>query len=1510
MEVIIKRKKMINFYILLLKSIIFFQIIILSFSETQNICEYDTPILRKGSSICIKEGCMQKDYQDDECSIENQKIKTQWLNGFRFFEDEYGDIKIDYTYIDIITSLNGKLIVFCNSEYDSDSIRLFYFLESNGRYSFKDKYSEEEQKEIPYLSYDLSKENRGDFTNIFSFKVNGRNMDNKEYLISISNNNDLINIYDIEGEYYNPVEINILFNIDNFKISSYVNTFFQIGNSNNYILAFIANNNEVNYFYLCKIDFSSYNFNGFSILNDNMKIFESSNAKIVSCFESDSKYLICFYQDRLYNYQEIVFDQNYVLKKNGTIVARSPDEDLDEEKYFEGVHFTEETAAFLYYNGSKPTIIFKKYNINEENIVNHFNSIEQIELNLTTNTDVHFNDLIKIDEFKICFTSVNEDKEDLYITIINNYDQVNEKIKIRYYIIHIKNLYLYQIRKGLSTTVYNGFISLASSFSEFEFFDDYCWGPSSIILLFSYPNSEDFTIDLNDEFIIDLNSKCKIENNIFGLVYNGIKLLNISEGYNLLSTKNGRELSIDDYIYEDEKIIVDLSNIANIPENGRIVFALELIEPSYDIYNDYAYSIQNIGDDTEESFFEPKTYIGRHSYCDIIKINDDSLADECEAQNCKLCLSNQTCILCEDNSKLSENGNTIICWDESSFQNEDSTVPDNVYSTVPDNVYSSVPDNPYSTVPDKIDSTVPDNVYSTVPNKIDSTTPDNVYSTVPNKIDSTIPDNVYSTISNNVYSTSPEIDSTIPDNIFSTVPNKMDSTIPDIEEFTIPKIIDSTIPENIDKETIINDNKKRSNCTIDEIKNNKCNGTITVEQIEEIKQDYLKSNGKNEIIKTEKVIIQYSTLEEQKDSENTEVSSIDLGECENILKDKYNIPKDESLIIFKLDIKTEDLLSTYVNYEIYSPTDLTKLNLDFCKDVEIIINTPAILDDSIELIYNSLYDSGYNLFDGNDSFYQDICADYTTINGTDIILSDRKNDLYTATQNTTICQTGCEFEKYNSKTKKAKCNCNIKNEKITDLYVDNLFDKKEIQKSFYDTLTNSNFRVLKCYELIISPKFIKNIGGIFMSIILIVLIALIFFSYTKGPEKIHYLINIVLKNLRINQNPNFPKIKNQVNKNQNSNKDISKNSQKKPKDKKKNKNYKKINSVSIYYPPRRIGKKSKTIVNKGKIAKKSEDLDSKSKLVKNNKKIKNRNKRKSAVYSLNNSNKMRSINDKKSDDKLVFKTNEKISENSIQRKSSSIYQIKNSKNKLGKKLNINNKFKNNRTQENLNDQELNTLEYEKAIIYDKRTYFQYYWSLLKKKHLIFFTFLPANDYNIYTIKISLFLLSFGLFFTINGFFFSDATMHKIYEDNGFFDILFQIPQILYSTVISAVINMILKTLSLSEKNVLDIKQEKDYEKAVEKSLKIEKCIKIKFFLFFFLSFSFMVFFWYFISCFCAVYTNTQIILIKDTLLSFGISLIYPFGLNLLPGMFRICALRAEKKDKKCLYKFSTIIALI
>ena len=182
-----------------------------------------------------------------------------------------------------------------------------------------------------------------------------------------------------------------------------------------------------------------------------------------------------------------------------------------------------------------------------------------------------------------------------------------------------------------------------------------------------------------------------------------------------------------------------------------------------------------------------------------------------------------------------------------------------------------------------------------------------------------------------------------------------------------------------------------------------------------------------------------------------------------------------------------------------------------------------------------------------------------------------------------------------------------------------------------------------------------------------------------------------------------------------------------------------------------------------------------------------------------------------------------------------------------------------------------------------------------------------DDFNLMYVKIALFIISFGLFITINGFFFSDDTMHKVYEDKGVYDIIYQIPQIFYSSIISSFANILLKNLSLSENSILELKKEiyNGVHKAKIKARRIERCLRIKLILFCIISLILMIFFWYFISCFCAVYKNTQIILLKDTGISFGASMIYPLILSFLPGIFRIPSLR--NRNLKGLYRISSII---
>ena len=227
-----------------------------------------------------------------------------------------------------------------------------------------------------------------------------------------------------------------------------------------------------------------------------------------------------------------------------------------------------------------------------------------------------------------------------------------------------------------------------------------------------------------------------------------------------------------------------------------------------------------------------------------------------------------------------------------------------------------------------------------------------------------------------------------------------------------------------------------------------------------------------------------------------------------------------------------------------------------------------------------------------------------------------------------------------------------------------------------------------------------------------------------------------------------------------------------------------------------------------------------------------------------------------------------------------------------------------------NDEELNNLEYKLTLKLDKRTFCQYYLSLLKIKHALIFTFFNNTDYNSKIIKIDLFLFNFALFYMINALFFNDDTMHKIYKNKGAFDFIEQLPQIIYSFIISTLINLIFEILALTEGEILELKKIRSKEKFEQKILNFHNKIKVKFLLYFIINNIFLIFFWYYLSMFCAIYVNTQIHLIKDTLLSFVLSFIEPLGTYLIPCVFRILSLSKKSSNSYILYKVSQILQLI
>ena len=254
-------------------------------------------------------------------------------------------------------------------------------------------------------------------------------------------------------------------------------------------------------------------------------------------------------------------------------------------------------------------------------------------------------------------------------------------------------------------------------------------------------------------------------------------------------------------------------------------------------------------------------------------------------------------------------------------------------------------------------------------------------------------------------------------------------------------------------------------------------------------------------------------------------------------------------------------------------------------------------------------------------------------------------------------------------------------------------------------------------------------------------------------------------------------------------------------------------------------------------------------------------------------------------------------------------------NKKDKEITIENdnleKMNNNVIPDQDNNYELNRLSYKLAIKYDKRSCCEYYMSLLKYKQLFMFTFCSFIDYNSGIIKKYIFFLSFAVHYTVNALFFNDYTMHQIYEDEGSFNINYQLPKILCSAFISTLfLRIILETLVLTDRNILEIKNQENYTNAKLMKTKTLKYVKIKFTIFFVLNFILLIIFWYYLTSFNAVYDNTQIYLLENTFVSFGLSLSYPLFWNIIPAILRMTSLNTKKHDRQCMYSFVKVLQII
>ena len=669
-----------------------------------------------------------------------------------------------------------------------------------------------------------------------------------------------------------------------------------------------------------------------------------------------------------------------------------------------------------------------------------------------------------------------------------------------------------------------------------------------------------------------------------------------------------------------------------------------------------------------------------------------------------------------------------------------------------------------------------------------------------------------------------------------------------VTEETTEKVTEETTEKVTEKNTEGKKDEIMDNCSTEDFFKGKCqssNQTLSTEKkdnminnivdniisgnLNDLLDDIASGETKDFYIKEDDVIFQITTTENQDNDEYNNVSTIHLGKCEDILKQRYGIDPNASLIILKIDYFMEGLQIPIIGYEVFHPEDKSKLDLDYCKDILINYNIPV-----------SINEDEISKYDPNSEYYNDECSLSTSGDGTDMTLSDRQREYNE--NNMSLCESKCNFTEYNVDSKKSVCMCEIKSKIYS---ISEILDSKEtVSKDFNvdntTTSSSSSLSLMKCYNALFSKYgLLTNMGNYILLLMIICFSISSIFFYKVGYT---LLCNDIIQILSTKEQ-NEQKLNIYNSELNNMNKSIKK------------KKKKKMRRASI----RPANPVRKSI--KGKI----ETIDS--------------------------INTGKDINVYKSFSKLDFKqkpNNEasKVISPSIEEKS-----------KENQNLPI-----------QYYDFELNNFSYKVALEKDKRPFIEYYISLIRAKHPIIFTFIPIKDYNSMITKLGIFLISFGVVYAINALFFNESTIHQIYKDKGAYNFGYFLPYTMASFIIAHIIVIILKYVFLSERNIIEIKNQETRSKAGEIVDNVKRCLIIKYIVFYAAGILFLILFWYYLSSICAVYQNSQVFLLINTFISSFLSLLYPFCINLIPTAIRIFSLNDNSRE--IFYKISKIIQII
>ena len=207
----------------------------------------------------------------------------------------------------------------------------------------------------------------------------------------------------------------------------------------------------------------------------------------------------------------------------------------------------------------------------------------------------------------------------------------------------------------------------------------------------------------------------------------------------------------------------------------------------------------------------------------------------------------------------------------------------------------------------------------------------------------------------------------------------------------------------------------------------------------------------DQVIQTEKMTITLTTTQNQKSNINNNITMIDLGECENLIRNFYNLSLNDTLFIKKIDVKQEGMKIPKIEYDVYSKfscNELTKLNLSICENTTISLSIPVSISESVDKLNTS------------SDYFNDICYISFSESGIDISLNDRKKEFIEG--NKSVCQDDCLFSEFNFTIQKAKFDCKFKESSASIKGIN--INKEKLFENFKNIKNLINFQILKCHD--------------------------------------------------------------------------------------------------------------------------------------------------------------------------------------------------------------------------------------------------------------------------------------------------------------------------------------------------------------------------------------------------------------------------------------------------------------